>query len=82
MDIVQPNINPAHDYDTTTTSCNCPTRVQERPWEPCKHIVRLMVRMAEDDRVGRSAWDRRSQGSRKDQVHADRRELAREREAA
>jgi hypothetical protein len=80
------DINPALSYNTTTTSCSCPSRTKTRPWEPCKHIVRLLIRLAEDDRTagryGQVGFARRSQGTRKDRVHADRRELAREREAA
>ena len=78
--------NPADNYRTTTTSCDCPSRADQRPWEPCKHMVRLIVHEANVDADARiqddTRWAQRRNSADRDRARRDRRELRYERDVA
>jgi hypothetical protein len=83
---IQSETHPALSYEVTPTSCTCPSRAKWRQGVPCKHMVKLIVRIADADRNARIeenySWQQECESDRKDRDRQERRELARQREAA
>lgn len=83
---IRSETNPALSYEVTTTSCTCPSRATWRQGVPCKHMRALIVRNAaaaiNASIEENASWQMQCESDRKDRARQERRELARQREAA